>query len=393
MPKPFAEVKTALLVCPEAPFPAIGGGALRTASLATYLGAHYALDLVLFREPGAPDPGAAVPTGLARDILVIGLPAHRKDAVSKTFRNLHRLVRFIPPHEDRFRGHEAAIEEWLGQRHYDFVCLEHFWTSSYAPVLKPRAARLACDLHNIESVFYETRAQIGRSPLSSIWHRFAAANRALERERLPQFDTLLMTSAEDAARVNLPNTIVYPNSIPLVPVPDVAKRHAIAFSGNLEFPPNIAAVKWFARGVWPELARRFPELEWRVIGKRPESVRTIVEGLPRVDLTGAVEDAVRELAAAQVAVVPIQSGSGTRLKILEAWAARTAVVSTPLGAEGLKAGNALLLASSPDEFIDTIGKLLTNVTERERVSATGRGLYERRFTWPAAWAFLKSNQI
>ena len=393
MRQPSERAKSALLVCPEAPFPVIGGGALRTASLATYLGVHYALDLVLFREPGAPDPAPALPPGLARHVLVIHLPAHRKDAVSKTFRNLHRLARFVPPHEDRFGGHEATISNWFGNRHYDFVCLEHFWTSSYAPLLRPRAARLACDLHNIESVFYETRASIDRPPMSLAWKRFAAANRALERRRLPGFDTLLVTSAEDAARVNLANTIVYPNAIPLVPVPQVAKQQAIAFSGNLEFPPNIAAVEWFARQVWPELSRRFPRLEWRLIGKRPEFVRSVVKGLPRVHLTGAVDDAVRELAAAQVAVVPIQSGSGTRLKILEAWAARTAVVSTPLGAEGLNAGEALQLASSPDEFINTIGTLLTSETECDRIAAAGRGLYERRFTWPAAWCSLESNQI
>ena len=393
MRQPSERAKSALLVCPEAPFPVSGGGALRTASLATYLGVHYTLDLVLFREPGAPDPEAALPAGLARHVLVIHLPAHRKDAVSKTFRNLHRLARFIPPHEDRFRGHEATIFNWLGDRHYDLVCLEHFWTSSYAPLLRPRAGRLACDLHNIESVFYETRAAIDRPPMSWVWRRFAAANRVLERRRLPGFDTLLVTSAEDAARVNLANTIVYPNAIPLVPVPNVAKQQAIAFSGNLEFPPNIAAVKWFASEVWPELARRFPRLEWRLIGKRPEFVHDVVKGLPRVHLTGAVDDAVRELAATQVAVVPIQSGSGTRLKILEAWAARTAVVSTPLGAEGLEAGGALQLATSPDEFLNAIGALLTNGVERDRVAAAGRGLYERRFTWPAAWCSLESNQI
>ncbi len=393
MQKPSGAAKSALLVCPEAPFPAIGGGALRTASLATYLGVYYALDLILFREPGAPDPRAALPRGLARHVLVIDLPAHRKDAVSKTLRNLHRLARFIPPHEDRFRGHEATIEPWLADRHYDFICLEHFWTSTYAKILQPRTDRLALDLHNIESVFYDTRAKIDPPPLSWIWSRFAAANRVREQERFRGFPLILTTSAEDAARVNLPNTIVYPNAIPLVPVPSVTKQKLIAFSGNLEFPPNIAAIKWFSREVWPELARRFPDLEFCIIGKGPQFVNDLVKHLPRVRLTGPVKDAIQELAAAQVAVVPIQSGSGTRLKILEAWAARTAVVSTPLGAEGLNAEKALRLATSPDEFIDTIASLLTSQSERDRVAARGRGLYEQRFTWPAAWCSLESNRI
>jgi len=385
--------KSALLLCPEAPFPVIGGGALRTASLATYLGAHYDLDLIIFREPGMPDPRLAIPAGLARDVQVIDLPAHRKDALTKAGRNLHRLLRDIPPHEDRFRGHEAVIEAWLGDRRYDFVCLEHFWTSTYAGLFRGRTGRLACDLHNIESHFYASRAATDSAPLSWIWRRFAAANREREQQRLSGFDTLLMTSPEDAARIDLPNTMVYPNAIPLVPVPEVPKQMAIGFSGNLEFPPNITAVRWFAREVWPELARRFPSLEWRVIGKGPEFVRQAVAGLPQVRLTGPVEDAVRELAAVQVAVVPIQSGSGTRLKILEAWAARTAVVSTELGAEGLHAGSAVRLARSSVEFIDATSRLLTDSAERTRLESAGRSLYEQRFTWPAVWCSLESNGI
>ena len=383
--------KTALMVCPESPFPAVGGGALRTASLATYLGTHYALDVIVFREPGAPEP--FMPAGLAREVLVIDLPVHGKDTLTKALRNLHRLVRFIPPHEDRFRGHEAAMAKWLGDRDYDLVCLEHFWTSTYAGLLQTRTKRLICDLHNIESVFYESRAAVEGPPHSWIWRRFAAANRQREQERLPKFDTLLVTSAEDAARVNLPNTVVYPNAIPWVPVPRVAKEMAIAFSGNLEFPPNIAAVEWFGCAVWPRLAEEFPKLEWRIIGKGEPFVRGLVQGLPRVILTGPVDDAVRELAQAQVAVAPIWSGSGTRLKILEAWAARTAVISTALGAEGLQAGDAVKLAGSDDEFYRGLRELLTSNSERDRVAGAGRGLYEQRFTWPAAWRSLESNDI
>ena len=383
--------KSALLLCPEAPFPAIGGGALRTASLATYLGTHYALDLIIFREPGSPEP--MVPRGLARQVLVIDLPKHRKDPLTKTLRNLHRLARFIPPHEDRFQGHEATISQWLGDRHYDLICLEHFWTSTYAPLLRPKAKRLLCDLHNIESVFYESRAEVDAAPLKWIWQRFAAANRVRERQRLPGFDTLLVTSREDAARLNLPNTAIYPNAIPLVPMPRVPKENIIAFSGNLEFPPNIAAVTWFASQVWPTLAEEFPDLEWRIIGKGELFVRAITEGLVRVTLTGPVDDAVQELARAQVAVVPIFSGSGTRLKILEAWAAGTAVVSTALGAEGLDAEGAYLQADSRVAFINAIRELLTSNSERDRIALAGRRLYEQRFTWPVAWRSLESNEI
>ncbi len=104
-----------------------------------------------------------------------------------------------------------------------------------------------------------------------------------------------------------------------------------------------------------------------------------------------MEDAVASLAEAQVAVVPLLAGSGTRLKILEAWAAGTAVVSTTLGAEGLDArdGEHLLLADQPDGFADAVSGLLASPMDRARIGAAGRRLYEQRYTWPGVWRDLE----
>ncbi len=103
-----------------------------------------------------------------------------------------------------------------------------------------------------------------------------------------------------------------------------------------------------------------------------------------------MEDAIGHLAAAKVAVVPILSGSGTRLKIIEAWAAGTAVVSTSLGAEGLPArdGENILLADDPSSFSGAVSRLLESPAERERIGRAGRDRYEREFTWESAWGML-----
>jgi glycosyltransferase involved in cell wall biosynthesis len=89
-------------------------------------------------------------------------------------------------------------------------------------------------------------------------------------------------------------------------------------------------------------------------------------------------------------VVPLLSGSGTRFKILEAWAAGRAVVSTTLGAEGLGAveGEHPLLADDADTFVAAIGRLLNDEELRARLGGAGRDLYLDRFTWPAAWRAL-----
>jgi glycosyltransferase involved in cell wall biosynthesis len=164
----------------------------------------------------------------------------------------------------------------------------------------------------------------------------------------------------------------------------------IVFSGNLEYHPNLSAVRFFAREIWPTLRERWPHLVWRLVGKAPQSVEKLVRVDPRIQLSGPVEDAVAELARAQVAVVPLLAGSGTRFKILEAWAAALPVVSTSIGAEGLPArdGEHLLLADTAAAFADAVSRLLTCKNLRVSVGNSGRLLLEKEFTWVSAWASL-----
>jgi glycosyltransferase involved in cell wall biosynthesis len=221
----------------------------------------------------------------------------------------------------------------------------------------------------------------------------------LEEHWLPRFSMVLATSDSDAARVRKiapgVRVEVYPNTIPWREQPAAGQRSGIAFSANMEYHPNVGAVRWFAANVWLKLRSQWPELEWRLIGKNPSAVARYVEGLAGARLTGPVEDAVRELAAASVAVVPLRSGSGTRMKILEAWAAGTPVVSTTIGMEGLPAENGkhLLVADSPDDFTRAISSLLSSEALRKRMGAAGRKLYEDRFTWPAGWKALERSGL
>jgi glycosyltransferase involved in cell wall biosynthesis len=100
-----------------------------------------------------------------------------------------------------------------------------------------------------------------------------------------------------------------------------------------------------------------------------------------------MENAIEEIAAARVVVVPLLAGSGTRFKIIEAWAAGRAVVSTTIGAEGLPArhGENLLIADTPREFAEAVSLLLASPALRAELSVTGRALYESEFTWENAW--------
>src|ERR1700729_3045307 len=93
---------SALMLAPETPYPLAGGGALRTASLLHYLAQGHDVDLIVFRQPGAPHPAKHMPPGLVRHLAVIDLPANSRTQTARALRNAVRLVRRIPPLVDRF---------------------------------------------------------------------------------------------------------------------------------------------------------------------------------------------------------------------------------------------------------------------------------------------------
>jgi glycosyltransferase involved in cell wall biosynthesis len=381
--------EAALVLSPEAPYPLEGGGQLRTASLLEYLARRYDIDLITFREPAGRDPREALPSGLARETAVIDLPRHSKTPVARGLRNVSRLLRGVPPLLDRFSVANGSVSAFLRDRRYALAIVEHFWCAPYWEQLAPVSERTVLDLHNIESVLH-ARCAAADSGFAALAHgAFSKCYLRLEREWLPRYDLVLTTSETDASRVRstCARAAVYPNGIPWRPLPREKREAAIAFSGNLEYHPNIAAARYFARDIWPTLRARCPDLEWRLIGRNPEILERMLGRDPRIRFTGRVDDAICELARVQVAVVPLLSGSGTRFKIVEAWAAGTPVVSTTTGAEGLPTSS-LLIADAPGDFVEAVCRLLRDPELAARMSKRGRATFDAEFTWDAAWAKL-----
>ena len=357
--------RTALFLTPEDPVIGTGGGGLRSASLLEYLRQRYDVQIARFE-----------------------LPYHSKSAMARVRRNVWRFVRGVPPLIDRFAGFESQLDPVLRDRTYDVGIVEHFWCAPYASTLRPYCRKLVMDLFDIESELARTHAGVVGGLQAIALRRFARAYQRLEAEWLPKFDLVLVASEEDAGRIEHPDICVYPNALPVWDLPLVEEEDCIAFSGNLEYHPNVEAVRWFYREIWPRIriAR-----EWRLIGRNEHAVKAIVSSDPRITLTGPVKDAMAELARARVCVVPLRSGSGTRLKILEAWAAGRAVVSTTLGAEGLRAksGEHLLIADNVADFAAAVDHLMTDPARRRALGDAGRRLYLDHFTWPVAWRSLE----
>jgi glycosyltransferase involved in cell wall biosynthesis len=377
------------MLAPEGPYPLHGGGAYRTASLLHYFAGFADIDLVLISESGQP---ALLPPGLVRKQSVIGLPAHGKGTLERYLRNARRAVAGVPPLVDRLSGLRPSIAQAIGENRYELGIVEHSWCAPYINEIASVCKLTVLDLHNVESVLHQRCAAASRGLIAMGHKRFAKLSQTLESKLFPEYSVILATSSEDAALVNRiapsARVAVYPNAMPWVQIPQVAAQPLIAFSGNFEYHPNIDAVRFLLDEIWPEIRRRHPEFRLRLIGRNSQLFRA-----PGVETTGPVEDALSEIAAASVVIAPLRVGSGTRIKILEAWAAGRPVVATPLAVEGLnfEDGHDVLLATAATELADAVDLLLADPQTSERIARAGRLRFEQEYTWEAAWRSLAVN--
>jgi glycosyltransferase involved in cell wall biosynthesis len=189
--------------------------------------------------------------------------------------------------------------------------------------------------------------------------------RGFQRIILMRFDVSLLASEEDrdalGARYPAGRFRLLPNVVRLPePAPRQDTARSLLFLGTLDYLPNEDAVLYFSNAVLPLLLSSEREIDFRVVGiKTPKSIQTL-STQPGVTVVGTVKDVAAEYARARLMVVPLRVGSGTRIKILEAFAFNVPVVSTSIGAAGLDLvhGVHLLIADTPEEFAAACLRLL-----------------------------------
>ena len=156
----------------------------------------------------------------------------------------------------------------------------------------------------------------------------------------------------------------------------------VVFIGSMDWLPNQDGVKDFVENSWPRIRAAMPEAEFRIVGRDPTGEVRRLEREPGVIVEGTVPDIRPHLTEAQVCVVPLRIGGGTRLKIYEAMAMGKAVVSTSVGAEGLplQSGEHLVIADGAEQLAAAVIQLLKSKDERCRLGANARILVEERYS-------------
>ena len=190
--------------------------------------------------------------------------------------------------------------------------------------------------------------------------------------------------ARRARATGIPRVEVVANGYPVVAEPvgrsKIGDPPTVLFQGTLRYPPNADAARFLVREVGPLLRHRVPAARIRLVGTTAPGLEALSDP-PVVTLVGQVPDIATELALADVVVVPIRFGSGTRLKVLEAFAHRVPVVSTTLGAEGLGAvdGTHLLIADTAEGIAAACARLLADDELRVQLVERGHELFCEHF--------------
>ena len=352
----------ALFISPEPPYPANGGGAIRSACMLEWLARRAAVNALVCGEP------ESRVREICRRVEVVQLPHHSKGLAARVWRNLGRALRGVPPLVDRFSGSEIqqALDRLLEDGPFDAAIFEHFWMAPWIHLVRPRCQIAILDLHNREADF--CRAMGG--PLSS-W--FARCAERWERDLLPEFDQVWDPRA-------------VPTGLPWRYENQNVRTFDLAFSASWDYPPNQEAARWFFRRVWPQIVVRRPETKIVLIGKEDRYLPRSIRSDSRVTITGPVESSTTWLEMASVAVAPLRRGAGVSVKIAEAWRAGCAVVATSVGARGYLPGDglvgpAMMIADDPSEFASAVSGLLLDAGRRQQLAKAGRRRFEQEYCW------------
>jgi polysaccharide biosynthesis protein PslH len=374
--------ETIVFLANRLPLPLDDGWKRRTFHVVRALSTLAPVQLIVF---GSPDPTVDT-TLLGPGVIVHWVPHWRvPNSVAMV---VSLLVRHIAPQlpellrvlADRHRIVAAGCASVFLAGYLDDLraCVPHAFTF--------------VDTHNIDSLYYQRVADASTSIIRRAALRHTARRtRALEQTAFASAtETWVCSRAEsDLLARDIPQATgrVVPNGadLPEAPHDEATVRDAgVLFFGRLDYEPNADAVRILCRDIWPLVLATHPEARLRIVGSGSISeLIALTEGSPSINLVGRVDDIADELRTAAVVAVPLRSGGGTRLKILEAMAAGCAVVSTSLGAEGIDLvnGEHALIRDSPNEFAQALIELIQDRPLARRLGAAARELVARAYEW------------
>jgi len=248
--------------------------------------------------------------------------------------------------------------------------------------------------HNVEAQIGKRHAERAGNPAARLfWGRQWRKLHWYEGEAMRRFDHVITVSAEDSALMRQDYGVSHSTPVPLgvdtveyAPGDEPRLPGRLVFTGSMDWLPNADGLSWFVSEVLPLIRERRPGVTLDIVGRNPAPRVRALGAEPGIEVTGAVPDVKPYVRRAEVVIVPLRIGGGTRIKIFEAMSLGAAIVSTRLGAEGLPVedGGDLLLADEPEAFAAAVVSLLEDPAQRARLGAAGRAKMVAHYGWDQA---------
>jgi len=373
------------------PYPPDSGGRIRTFNLLREISEDQDVTLITATKQLADEVALANLQEAVPRLTVQALRIRRETRLNRIGRLVRNPFDSLPYTWTRYSDPRfiAHIRKAVQEGHYDVIHCDHVQVAhAFIGLSTPPRVLNA---HNVESVLIRRMANQARP----WWKKMAIrwqSNKTLkaESQSFRHFDRCLAVSETDAAEIKrmAPGAAVsvVRNGVDLTKfTPDFVPgaSHLIAFTGAMDWPPNIDGATFFVREILPRIRQRNAAAHLLIVGSNPSAslIRTLAA--PYVRFTGSVEDVRPYLSQARLVVVPLRIGGGTRLKILEAWALGKPVVSTTIGAEGLPIldGTNIALADSAEVFAQRVIELLKDTPAAGQLGIAGRRVVEELFGW------------
>jgi len=385
-----------LFVAEDWAWPSTGGGLLRLARMIEALSEMGDLDLFALHDPARETLALPEDVSVRRYLQMI----HPHYPSERTWRWAWMRQRSLPMEVVR-GSYDVELRQTFASWVADDYDVVWFSTAAlYGWLGRPRLGPTIIDYMDLEDTKADQRAELldeqrrhegvrAKVRTTVAMHQAkknASGWRAYQRAVGAEVERVVLCSESDVARSGLPNAVSIANTYvrPDHPVGrrDVSEEPVALLQGSLNYEPNVDGAKWLIRDIAPALRAKVPGLQIRLVGKAPPAVQRMHHP-PAVTVVGRVPDILPELARADIALVPLRIGSGTRLKILESFAHRIPVVSTTVGADGLdvKDGVHLLIADDPESFATACQRLLEDADLRRRMVDAAEELYLARYEW------------
>ena len=280
-------------------------------------------------------------------------------------------------HVKRFESKAFArrLVEVLKEETYDVVHVESVFLTPYLPLIRKHSqAKVLLRAHNVEHTIWQRVAQGEHNPFKRWYLKHLSLTLATyERDHLNDYDGVVSITENDAQKLRAMGCCRPMVAIPFGITPEAGVRveeepNSLFHIGSMDWMPNQEGIRWFLDQVWPKVHERMPQLKLYLAGRKmPEDLMRFEKDGVRV--LGEVPDAMYFIASKQINIVPLLSGSGIRVKIIEAMSVGKVVVTTTIGAEGIGCtdGVNVLIADTPEQYVDQLYRCVSDPAFRQEI--------------------------